>query len=92
MVTNSTGASATAEIEVANVAPGLFSANASGPGPAAATYLRVKPDGSRSEEFTFTLDPPPNRTNVPIDLGQPGEEIFLSFFGTGFSFPRYVDR
>jgi uncharacterized protein (TIGR03437 family) len=88
MVTNSSAASNTIAIEIATVAPGVFSANASGRGPAAASFLRVRADGSRSDGFTFTLDAPPNRLNVPIDLGPAGDVIYISFFGTGFRFHR----
>jgi len=66
---------------MATVGPGLFSANASGQGPAAATFLRIP--GS-AEAFTFTLDAPPNRVNVPIDLGPETDQIYLSLYGTGF--------
>jgi uncharacterized protein (TIGR03437 family) len=77
-------------IEIADVAPGLFAANASGQGPAAATYLRVKADGSREEDFTFTLDAPPGRRNLPIDLGPGGDQVYISFFGTGFRHQQSV--
>ena len=83
-VTNKGGGSASTSIQVAMVAPGIFSANASGEGPAAATWLRVDPLGNRTDGFTFTLDAPPNRKNVPIDLGPSGDQIYLSFYGTGF--------
>jgi uncharacterized protein (TIGR03437 family) len=87
-VTNADGETAAATIQVEAVAPGLFSANASGQGPAAATFLRVAGDGTRTEAFTFTLDVP--RVNVPIDLGPPVDQVFLSFFGTGFRFQTSV--
>ena len=83
-ITNHTGASSAVSLSIAPVAPGLFSANASGLGPAAATFLRVRSDGSRTEDFTFTLDSPPGRRNVPIDVGVDGDEVYVSFFGTGF--------
>ncbi len=84
LTVNAAGGSASTQIQVATVAPGIFSANASGQGPAAATWLRVDPLGNRTDGFTFTLDAPPNRKNVPIDLGPPGDQIYLSFYGTGF--------
>lgn len=84
LTVNAGGGSASTQIQVAAVAPGIFSANASGQGPAAATWLRVDPQGNRTDGFTFTLDAPPNRDNVPIDLGPPGDQIYLSFYGTGF--------
>ena len=85
-VTNASGQTSSVVVQVAPVAPGIFSANASGVGPAAATFLRVQPDGSRTEGFTFQPDAPVGgRLNVPIDLDSP-DELFLSFFGTGFRF------
>ncbi|MCW5980316.1 MAG: carboxypeptidase regulatory-like domain-containing protein [Bryobacteraceae bacterium] len=78
------GGSGTATVEIAPVAPALFSANASGQGPAAATFLRVTAGGARTEDFTFTLDPPPNRANVPVGLGDAGDQVYFSLFGTGF--------
>jgi hypothetical protein len=75
--------SGTARIQVAAVGPGVFSANATGRGPAAATFLRVTAGGSRTEGYTFTLDAPPNRVNVPIALAD-SDQVYLSFYGTGF--------
>jgi hypothetical protein len=43
------------QVEVTAVAPGLFSANASGKGVAAALVLRVSADGSRSTQPIFEL-------------------------------------
>ncbi|MCP5112068.1 MAG: hypothetical protein GY953_14660, partial [bacterium] len=83
-VTNSSGGTAEAAINIAPVSPGIFSANASGQGPAAATFLLVRADGSRADGLTFTVDLPPGRSNIPVDLGAPGDQIFLSFFGTAF--------
>jgi uncharacterized protein (TIGR03437 family) len=71
-----------ARIQAAPVAPGLFSANATGRGPAAATFLRVTAAGARTEDYTFTLDPPPNRVNAPVTLT--AGDVYLSFYGTGF--------
>jgi uncharacterized protein (TIGR03437 family) len=87
-VRNSTGGSTTVGFQIEPVAPGLFSANASGQGPAAATFLRVAGDDTRTVGFTFTLDVP--RVNAPIDLGPATDQVFLSFFGTGFRFQSTV--
>ncbi len=84
-VTNASGESAGVVVQVTPVAPGIFSANASGMGPAAARFLRERADGFRLEDFTFDTDlPAGSRTNIPIDLGEPGDLVFMSFFGTGF--------
>ena len=86
-VTNAAGQSANAVVQLAPVAPGIFSANASGMGPAAATFLIVAADDSRTEGLTFDSSAPlGSRTNIPIDLGPPGRQVYLSFFGTGFRF------
>lgn len=86
-VSSGSGQSGTIALPVASIAPGIFSANATGSGPAAATYLRVAADGARTEGLTFLSNAPQgSRTNVPIDLGPPGVQVFLSFFGTGFRF------
>ena len=90
-VTNASGESASVEAQVAAVGPGIFSANASGIGPAAATFLRERADGSRVEGFTFRTDlPEGSRINIPIDLTEADDEVFVSFFGTGFRFQSSV--
>ena len=74
------GESVTAPIVIETVAPGLFSADASGRGVAAAFFLRDASDGSRGEGLTFD---PETRAAVPINLGPEGDEVFLLLFGTG---------
>ncbi len=71
-------------ILVSPVAPGLFSANADGQGVAAATALRAKADGSQVFEPVARFDAAQSRfTPIPIDLGPPGDQVFLLLFGTG---------
>jgi uncharacterized protein (TIGR03437 family) len=55
------GSVATQTIRIVEVAPGLFSANASGDGVAAAVALRVKSDGSRSYEPIAQSDTAQNK-------------------------------
>ena len=72
-------------INITNVAPGLFTANANGQGVAAAVALRVKPDGTQMYEPVAEFNQPQNRFIAkPIDLGPDGELVFLVLFGTGF--------
>jgi len=72
-------------VRIEKVVPGLFSADASGRGLAAAVVLRVKADGSQVYEPVTRFDPAQNRiVAVPIDLSNPAEQIFLLLFGTGF--------
>jgi uncharacterized protein (TIGR03437 family) len=65
------------------VAPGLFSADASGRGLAAAQVVRVKPDGSQVIEAIARFDPDSGRF-VPIPIRfTPGEHNYLVLYGTG---------
>jgi uncharacterized protein (TIGR03437 family) len=81
------GAVATGTANIANVAPGLFSANANGQGVAAAFALRVKADGSQTYEPIARFDATANRfVPLPIDLGPASEQVYLVAFGTGFKF------
>ena len=67
-------------VEIETMGPGIFSANGSGQGVAAARFLRVLNDGSREEDFIFDTNA---RQSIPIDLGDGEEKVFLLLFGTG---------
>lgn len=89
-VTISSGDSkvSTGVVQISAVAPGLFSANTSGTGLAAATVLRVKADGSQSYEPVTRFDSAQGKiVAVPIDLGPETDQVFLLAFGTGFHKP-----
>jgi uncharacterized protein (TIGR03437 family) len=64
------------------VAPGLFSANQDGKGPAFATALRGSPDGSQASQPTYTCAADGSCANVPLDLGT-DDPVYLQLFGTG---------
>ena len=75
-------------VDVARVAPGLFTANANGQGVAAAVALRIKADGSQSFEPVARFDATQNRfVAAPIDLGPDlgtaTDQVFLVLYGTG---------
>src|SRR5581483_4714577 len=75
-------------VQVARVAPSLFTADATGQGPPAALALRVRSDSTSSYEPVAQFDQAQNKfLPVPIDLGTaPGattDELFLVLFGTG---------
>jgi uncharacterized protein (TIGR03437 family) len=71
-------------VEITRVAPGLFSANASGQGVAAAVAFRLKADGTQSFEPVARFDSAQNRfVAVPIDLGPETDQVFLILYGTG---------
>jgi uncharacterized protein (TIGR03437 family) len=73
-----------ATILIDRVAPGLFSADATGGGLAAALVVRVKADGSQVFEPVIQLDGSGKPVAAPIDLGPEGEQVFLILFGTGW--------
>jgi len=66
-------------VEVAATAPGIYSANATGTGVAAATYIRITPNNVRTEGYLFN-------TQTAVDSGVPaaaGDQIYLLLYGTG---------
>jgi uncharacterized protein (TIGR03437 family) len=84
-VTSGDGTVSGGGANIATVAPGFFTANASGQGVAAATVLRVRADGTQVFEPVARFDAAQNRfVAAPIDLGPESEQVFLILFGTGF--------
>jgi uncharacterized protein (TIGR03437 family) len=91
IVTNGVGMSFTAFVEIAAVAPGLFSAQGDGQGLAAANVLRVKADGSQSYEPVARFDAAQSRwVAIPIDLGAETDQVYLLLYGTGIRNRRSV--
>jgi uncharacterized protein (TIGR03437 family) len=83
-VITSAGARLRQRVQIAAVAPGLFSADASGSGTAAAGVLRVKPGGAQSVEPAAVYDAQLGAfVAAPIDLGPAGDQIYLLLYGTG---------
>jgi uncharacterized protein (TIGR03437 family) len=83
-ITSGDGAVSTATVTIERVAPGLFAANSTGQGVAAAQVVRVKADGTQITEQVAVFDSASGQfIAAPIDFGPPGEELFLVLFGTG---------
>ncbi|MCI0338953.1 MAG: PKD domain-containing protein [Acidobacteria bacterium] len=83
-LTSGDGSTATGTMQIAAVAPGLFAANSSGQGVAAASILRIKADGARSDEPVAQYDTAQKKfVTLPIDLGPETDQVFLILFGTG---------
>ena len=83
-ITSGDGSISNGEIAISSVAPGLFTANASGQGIAAATVFRVKADGSQLYEPVSRFDSALGRVvPVPIDLNPASDQVFLLLFGSG---------
>ncbi len=84
-VVSGNGAVSMGTVQIAAVAPGLFSANANGQGVAAAVALRVTGSGLQVFEPVSRFDPAQNRfVSMPIDLGPESDQVFLLLFGTGY--------
>jgi len=78
------GSSSFGTAQIVNVSPGLFAANATGNGLAAAVVLRIRADNSQSYEPVAAYDPTSNNFVArPIDLGPATDQVFLLLFGTG---------
>lgn len=86
-VTSGDGTVSVGTAQIVAVAPGLFSANASGLGVPAGYLLRFSADNSQSTEAISQFDAGQNKfIPVPIDLGAEGDQLFLVLFGTGIRF------
>ncbi|HMZ21018.1 MAG TPA: hypothetical protein PLD20_24005, partial [Blastocatellia bacterium] len=71
-------------VNIASLAPSLFSATADGQGIASAILLRQRADGSQQFEPVARFDSASNRiVAAPVNLGAEGEQVFLILFGTG---------
>lgn len=77
------GASAEVPVMVEATAPGLFSANASGQGIAAAAAVRVDATGVQTPIEVVDFSTQPFR-GKPIPLGAESDQIVLLLYGTGF--------
>lgn len=76
----------TGAMNLAPVAPGLFSANGTGQGLAAAVALRIR-NGVQTFEPVTRIDPATGQiVAVPIDLGPPTDQVVLLLFATGIRF------
>jgi uncharacterized protein (TIGR03437 family) len=81
-VASNSGATASGTVQIANVAPGLFTANGNGSGVPAATAVRVTADGSQVPVNVFQCGATAGTcAPAPIDLGS--GDVYLTLYGTG---------
>ncbi|HQR32831.1 MAG TPA: hypothetical protein PLK30_08840 [Blastocatellia bacterium] len=72
-------------VTIANVAPGLFTANVTGKGVLAAVVLRIKADGTQIYEPVTQYDQSQaSFVATPIDFGAATDQLYLIVYGTGF--------
>jgi uncharacterized protein (TIGR03437 family) len=81
-LTNASGVSTTSTILIAATSPGIFSANASGQGVAAALVQRVKPDNSQVIENVAVFDSA-SKAYVPAPIVAGTDSLYLQLYGTG---------
>jgi uncharacterized protein (TIGR03437 family) len=68
---------------VGSVAPSLFTVNSSGFGVAAATAVRIDAAGNQTPVAIFQCTATAACVSIPIDLGKPTDQIYVSLYGTG---------
>jgi uncharacterized protein (TIGR03437 family) len=83
-ITNGDGTISLSSAPIFQVAPGLFSADSSGSGIAAAEVLTVAANGSQTYSPVASYDPTLGiYVPIPIDPSSPTDQVFLILYGTG---------
>lgn len=71
-------------VGISNIAPGLFTVDATGKGVVSSNALTLKPDNTFIQQPTSMFDPNLNKfVSVPIGLGMDDDRVFLVLYGTG---------
>jgi uncharacterized protein (TIGR03437 family) len=84
IVNDTLGTVASGTLQIAAVAPGLFSANSSGQGVAVAEAVRASAGGAQTNVTVFQCgNTAGSCVPVPIDLGPSTDTVVLVLFGTG---------
>ncbi len=92
-VINGAGNRAVGSVQITQVAPGLFSANADGAGVVAAIAMRAQADGAVSYEAVAQLDEAQQRfVAAPLSLGPDTDQVYLMLFGTGLQHRSSLDN
>jgi len=82
-ITNAQGKTWSVSAEIVGSAPGLFAANGTGAGPAAANVLRVRGSGEQVWESVAARDEKGDLRTEPIVFGPEDEQLYLVLYGTG---------
>jgi virginiamycin B lyase len=82
-IENSIGQKGAMPLTIQTAAPGLFSAGQNGKGVAAAVVQRYASGGSVSTSLAAACDSAGPCSPIPIDVGNPDDQVFLSLYGTG---------
>jgi uncharacterized protein (TIGR03437 family) len=83
-VVNNSTIAGVGQMQIGRIAPGMFSANSSGVGVAAAVALRLV-GSTQTFEVISQYDAGQMRfVPVPVDLGPESNQVYLILYGTGF--------
>ena len=87
VIANKGTVKSTGTLQVSEMAPAFFTANADGKGAPAAYAIRVKADNSQVTEAVAEFDPVQKKfVPAPINLGAQEEQVILVLFGTGIRY------
>ncbi len=92
VITGSDGTASYGGMPIGSVAPGLFTADASGNGVAAGVARVLHADGTATTTFTFTCAQPGNCTATPIVIGGAADQAVLELYGTGIRGRSLLDN
>jgi len=74
----------TARVQIEATGPGVFTANASGQGIAAAIAVKVAADSTQTSQLVFQCGQAAGSCAAnPIDMGAAADRVFIELFGTG---------
>lgn len=80
-------------VQINDVAPGLFTANATGQGVPAALAIKLLANGEQIFLPVAQFDTQQNRfVPVPLEVGAAGERVFVVLFGTGLRLRSALDK
>jgi len=82
-VTRSDTVSSNGTTQISDVAPALFSADATGSGVAAAVAVRVSSEGTQTVVPAYSCSVGAGCTAIPMDLGTASDQLYLSLYGSG---------
>jgi uncharacterized protein (TIGR03437 family) len=85
------GATQSVVVNIANTAPGLFTANGNGQGPVAGEVLCVHADGAETSTDAAEWSTAARTfVAVPIDLNVPNQPVYLLLNGTGLAHAKSI--
>lgn len=83
-VLSNEGSASMGKVQITAVKPGLFSADSTGKGFAAATAQTIRADHSQSYQQVVSFNLLLGKfVALPIDLGTDNDQVYLNLFGTG---------